>query len=182
MSPECQMAEQMWVWSGGGCMERELCGFQSYSAGAGGWITYLPHSFPTVSEKSPCEIVLSSLHTWPSLSILMFFTFPPTAPPFCNLRAFVLQVKNTFSQLFWIGLEEHSTRMQDALVFWVDSPCCSVITESSWSALGVSTNQGVFAFLPSRVCPHINHNEAIISSRRWGNTLVTEVILAIFSH
>lgn len=51
------------------------------SAGAGGWITYHPHSFPTVSENSPWEIVLSSLHTWPSLSILLCFTFPPPPPP-----------------------------------------------------------------------------------------------------
>lgn len=155
------------------------------SAGAGGWITYHPHSFPTVSENSPWEIVLSSLHTWPSLSILLCFTFPPPPPPlffFFNLKAFILQVKNTLSKLFWTGLEQHSTRTQDVLVFWVDSPGCSVITESSWSALGVSTNQGVFSFFPSRVCPHINHNDTIISSGRRGNTLVTGAILAIFSH
>lgn len=47
---------------------------------------------------------------------------------------------------------------------------------------GISTMQGIFSFLPSGVCPHINHITALGRRAMPVITGGAEVTFAIFSH
>lgn len=85
VSPECQMAEQIQAFKLQACKHvywaEDMTGSplphrEGSPVGFGltlhrcWWLSHLPHSPTLVSGNSPYETVLSSLHTWPSLSIL----------------------------------------------------------------------------------------------------------------